>query len=215
MRGWTGAAVRSGGLLLCLLLAACAAPRPAPEPADADSAYAARAEELGRWQGWSLTGRLGVTQAEDGGSGRLDWTQRQDGLAMRFRGALGQGAWRLTSDPGSARLERADGAVREAADLDALVYAETGWAMPVRALAWWVRGLAWPGGGAPARLELNADGTPKSLEQQGWRVDYERYTAGPDERLLPSRLEARRGDVTIRLAVSRWGRLGARDEADG
>jgi outer membrane lipoprotein LolB len=207
--------VGAAGVLLCLFLGACATPSPAPEPAERERAYAARSEALGRWPGWSLSGRLGIRQDGDGGSGRIEWAQQGAEASMGFRGALGQGAWRITTSPDGARLERADGEVRVAPGLAALVYAETGWDVPVRALAWWVRGLASPGAGPPRRLELNGDGTPRLLEQQGWSVAYERYGSGPGGQALPTRLEARRGDVTIKLAVSRWTRLQAQEQADG
>lgn len=196
--------------MLCASLAACATgPRPEPGAAEREARYDERAGRIGGWTAWTLTGRLGVDLGEDGGSGRLDWRVADERQSLQFRGALGQGAWRLESGPGGARLERANGEVREAASVGHLVYVETGWTVPVEALAWWVRGLASPAD-APSRLELNADGTPQLLEQRGWRVRFKRYGDGAGGEALPTRLEAIRGDVTIKLAVSRWG--GRRDD---
>lgn len=201
----------SAWLLGALLLGACAAPSPVPEAGDPQRAYAARVDQLSGWRDWSLTGRLGVTLGDDGGSGRLDWRQAGDESELRFRGALGQGAWRLRAEPGFARLERGDGGVREAPGVEALVLEETGWRLPVIPLGWWIRGMAWPGDDGTPLLALNEDGTPRTLEQAGWRVAFDRYERGPGDRLLPTRLDARRGDVRVKLAVSRWGAPGDRD----
>jgi outer membrane lipoprotein LolB len=191
-------------LLLAFLLAGCAVPRPLPTTEDPQAAYEARVDQLTPWRDWYLTGRLGVSLGDEGGSGRLDWRQAGDDTELQFRGALGQGAWRLEARPGFARIERGDGAVREAVGVDELVRAETGWQLPVVPLAWWVRGMAWPGGEVPAELSLNEDGTPRALVQAGWRVEFDRYESGPGDRVLPTRLDARRGDVRVKLAVSRW-----------
>ncbi len=201
-----------GCLASAALLAACAGPKPAPDEDRAQLAYEARADHLSQWRSWSLTGRLGVTLGDDGGSGRLDWRQAENATELRFRGALGQGAWRLEARPDYARLERADGGSREAAGVEELVLAETGWQLPVTQLVWWVRGMAWPGGDAAPQLALNDDGTPRVLEQAGWRVEFDRYETGPGDRVLPTRLEALRGEVRVKLAISRWAAPGSQGD---
>lgn len=188
------------------LLSACATQSPQPGPADPERAQAQREMALRAWPGWSLTGRLGVQRGEAGGSGRLDWVQVDDRSRLAFRGTLGQGAWRLNVAPDLARLELKDGTVREARRVEDLVFDQTGWEAPVTALAWWVRGLAWPEGPAPADRRLNEDGTLASLSQAGWTITWTRYTDGPEAQRLPSRLQLSRADVAIKLAISRWSR---------
>ncbi len=190
-------------ILVLVLLGGCAAPPVVRPPDDRLRAYQDRRALLESWTAWGFTGRLGVDAGEDGGSGRLDWDDAGDLTTLRFRGALGQGAWRMSIEPGEARLERADGSVRRADDVEGLVFDETGWNLPVTALDWWVRGLAWADGPEAEELVLNDDGTPAVLRQVGWRVEFTRFTA-QDGTLLPSRLEAARDDVIVKLAVSRW-----------
>lgn len=191
---------RWGWLLVCLLLlGACAgpqsrAPLPAPEQQQ-------RIAELGGWTHWGLSARLGLDDGRDGGSGRLDWSVSGQQSLLHFRGALGQGAWQLELDGQGATLTRADGSVSSDDDLQALLWRETGWQVPVAALQWWVRGLAEPGSGQ--QPELGADGLPASLEQDGWQVSFLRYMDFQGQQ-LPRRLEAVRGDVRLKLAVSSW-----------
>jgi outer membrane lipoprotein LolB len=198
-------------LLLITGLAGCAAP-PVRDTVDPLQAYRERAERVGAWNEWSLTARLGISAGEDGGSGRLDWDQGGARSDLRFRGTLGQGAWRLQSEPGTATLEQADGSVRRADDVESLVREATGWSVPVTALGWWVRGLAWPGAVADGDPSLNEDGTLRSLAQAGWTIEYTRWGAGPAGLAMPTRLEAARDDLTVKLAISRWT---AGDSEDG
>ena len=193
-------------LLSLVLLSACASQPPQKAADDPEQRYADRSERLLAWPGWSLTGRLGVNRGDEGGSGRLDWTADGRRSRLDFRGTLGQGAWRLDVNPDRARLELKDGTVREARRVEDLVFDQTGWEAPVTALAWWVRGFAWPEGPAPTDRQLNENGTLATLEQGGWRIDWTRYREGSEAQLLPSRMELSRADVTIKLAISRWSR---------
>ncbi len=161
--------------LLVLLLAGCAAPQPrTPDLTAPDAAYRERAALLGSLSDWSFTGRLGLRQGDEGGSGRLDWMQRSATSELRFRGALGAGAWRLQAGPREARLILADGTERVGVDVVALVHETTGWRLPVDALAWWVRGLTAPQEIPAQALELSDDGLPQSFQQAGWRLSRRR-----------------------------------------
>ena len=197
--------MRRAGLLLLgvLFLAGCAARAPMPGQAEQEAQREAREARLADWSAWGLTGRLGVEDGWNGGSGRLDWTLREQETLLKFRGAMGQGAWELSRNPAGARLKLADGTEHVADDIDTLVREQTGWRLPVDALAWWVRGLAWPLGPAPDKLAFDADGMPERLEQAGWEIDFRRYQEAGGEQ-LPTRMEARKGGLTVKLAISRW-----------
>jgi outer membrane lipoprotein LolB len=199
-----------------VLLSACASRAPQPEVQDSEQRYSERTERLLGWQAWSLTGRIGVNRGDEGGSGRLDWSVRDETSRLAFRGTLGQGAWRLDVTPDLARLELKDGTVREAPRVEDLVLDQTGWEAPVTALSWWVRGLVWPGGPAPTERQLNDDGTLALLRQAGWQIGWTRYSERDESLLLPSRLELTRDDVSIKLAISRWANTpGAATAASG
>jgi len=194
--------VRTRAVIACaavLLLSACAA---VPPPADTlQPLYQQRLARLGQIDEWILDGRLAVNDGEDGGSGELRWHQTATSTRMDFHGALGRGAWRLQADPGGAGLSFADGRQAWADSVDELVRSEAGWPIPVASLAWWVRGLAAPG--EVERLELDEQGQPSDLRQDGWSVEYGRYGAVGGES-LPLRMIARQGDRVVKLAVRKW-----------
>ncbi len=178
--------------VLCLVACASAPPR-APISDD-------QLKRLEALQSWSLTARLGLSDGEQSGSGRLDWSQAPTQTRMNFVGALGRGAWRLSVDPGVAVLELPEDRF-EGHDVNDLLAQTVGWELPVTALVWWVRGLPSPDG--PFRAEQAADDRLQRLEQFGWAIEYDAYRQAGDL-LLPRKLTATRGEHTVKMVVRRW-----------
>jgi len=72
-----------------------------------------------------------------------------------------------------------------------------GFRLPLAGLADWVRGR--PSNEPEAKVERDAEGRLRSLEERGWKVDYQEY-AGK----LPSRMRLTYPDIELRLAISEW-----------
>jgi outer membrane lipoprotein LolB len=198
-------------VLAAFLLAACTTVPPLDsEQRIRAPLYEQRLARLSEVDSWALEGRLAVSDAADGGSGQLKWRQDGGSSRMDFHGALGRGAWRLLADESGAELEFADGTLHRARSIDSLVRRQVGWAVPVEALAWWVRGLA-----APGRVQqrlLDEEGRLSELRQDGWDIEFARYgpVSGPGGDLtMPLRMTARQADRTVKLAVRRWELPGA------
>jgi outer membrane lipoprotein LolB len=182
--------------LLVLFIAGCAtAPRPAGVPASID---------LEHLDSWHARGRLGVSGPENGGSGSFDWQQRGDRTEVQIRGPVGVGSVRLhlRGDPASPelKLETADGRKLEAAAAWDELEARLGASVPAGNLRYWILGLAAPG--EHQWHEPAADGVV-TLEQGGWRIDYQRYSTEPGAR-VPVRMSASNGEARVRIVVDRW-----------
>jgi outer membrane lipoprotein LolB len=195
--------------LVALALGACAGqgvrPTPAGLPeAEAEAHQAARDAALARHPQWSLQGRVAVSTAGHGGSGRIDWQQDGPRYQVSLSAPVTRQSWRLTGGDGEARLEGLDGGPRTAADAAGLLRGATGWDIPVDALGAWARGARAASHG-PAQVEYGADGQLATLRQDGWTLHYADWQpqAGLDLP-LPHRLEAIRGDARVRLAVDAW-----------
>jgi outer membrane lipoprotein LolB len=190
------------GLALGLLLTACRSLAPPPESmANARTIYEQKAAAIAAWDQWAFLGRLSLDDGQDGGSGQLHWQVRKESSQMDFRGSLGRGAWRLRILPDRAILEKADGSLNEARDVDQLIQREIGWQVPVDALAFWVRGLEAPGDSG--NMKLDPSGRITSLQQLGWNIEFDRYrTVGAVE--LPGRIEAVQGTFRVKLVAGRW-----------
>lgn len=200
---------------LVLLFAGCtAAPvRPDLSPAQvaaAELAQTEREQALRTRQDWSLAGRIAVSNRGHGGSGRIEWTQRGPHYQVGLSAPVTRQGWRLSGDPGQALLEGLDGGPRRGTDARQLLLAATGWDIPVLALAEWIRGARADKLG-PARITYGANGLPWSIEQGGWLIQYQwpdpkplDPTASPNALLLPSRLDATRGEASVKLIVDDW-----------
>jgi outer membrane lipoprotein LolB len=189
-------------LFAVFILAACSSIQPAAidDPGQARR-YQARFDHLNGIDAWSLEGRLAVSNENDGGSGHFNWSKQGRSDRMNFHGALGRGAWRLAADENGAELELADGSVYRAVSINELVRNRVGWEIPLEHLAWWVRGLAAPGG-FEQRL-LDAEGNLVELRQAGWKIEFGRYkTFGGIG--LPVKMTARREASKVKLAIRNW-----------
>ena len=189
-------------LLAAILISACSqAPRRGDENPLFVQAYQQRAASLSGLDRWSLDGRLAIHDGKEGGSGNLKWVQTGEESDLRFRGALGQGAWWLQAGESGARIELANGDVYRADSVVDLVKQQLGWQVPVDALTWWVRGLAKPD--AKAARSLDEEGRLTKLDQLGWDVDFGKYE-NEESGWLPARLTARKGKYLVKLVVKRW-----------
>ena len=201
-------------LLATLLAAGCATTPAARGDTPQTTATGQAADALAQrraWMAsatqWSFAGRAAIRRGRDGGSGRLEWTQRdRDRYEVALSAPVTRQSWRLSGDlaTGSARLDGLDGGVREGADAEALLSDATGWQVPVRQLASWVRGAPLAEVAVSA-LAYDAAGRPAGFEQAGWTVRYLEWRPGPPGQPdLPARIEASSADARVRLAIDEW-----------
>jgi outer membrane lipoprotein LolB len=204
VRGLLLAAVGAGLLAGCVTTA----PRAPLPPAERDAAVArqqAREATLSQHARWNLQGRVALSNGRRGGSGRIDWQQDGDAYRVALSAPITRQSWRIEGDAGAARLEGLDGGPRVGADATRLLREATGWEIPVRALAAWVRGARAAQAGA-AQMEFADDGHLARLQQDGWTLDYGDWRPSSIAGLeLPMRVNAERGDARVRLVVDDWG----------
>lgn len=194
---------------LALVLAGCASTgRREPLPPAAHVAAVARQEAreavLASRDHWALAGRVALSNEGRGGSGRIDWRQRGEAFEVELAAPITRKGWRLVGAPGTAVLEGLDGGPRAGSDPASLLRVATGWDLPVRALAHWVRGARAPDG--RAQLAFDADGRLARLAQDGWTLEYGDWQpqADPADPWLPMRVTAERGSARVRLVVDHW-----------
>jgi len=160
--------------------------------------------DLDRWQ---ARGRLGVSGIERGGSGSFDWQQRGQRADISIRGPVGLGSVRLqlsgSADAPQLKLETGNGQVLKSLAAWQELEARLGASVPAGKLRYWMLGLAAPG---EHTWQQDEHGGVTTLEQDDWRIDYQRYSSEPGAR-VPVRLRASNGQTHIRIIVDRW-RLG-------
>lgn len=198
--------IHAAAVIAALLLSACASQSVrTPVPVDPQQARQSAAHRASLAD-WNLSGRVAISGGRQGGSGRIDWTQRGDRYDITLSAPVTRQGWRLSGDAASARLDGIEGGPRESADVEDLLRAATGWEVPVRAMVDWARAVAAPEAAyGPAQVSHGPDNLPALIGQAGWQVEYrDWYEAGPGQPALPRRIEATRDDARVRLIVDGW-----------
>ena len=195
---------RALALAAMVLLAACVSQPVRQATLEVPTQATGLDRQRGAIVDWQLSGRVAVSNGAQGGSGRIDWQQQGGRYDISLSAPVTRKSWRLTGDASGARLDGIDGGPREAADVEGMLSAATGWDIPVRALVAWVRGIE-AGEGAGARTTYASDGLPVSLEQSGWTIEYrDWHPAAADRPALPRRIDANSGNGRVRLVVDQW-----------
>jgi outer membrane lipoprotein LolB len=185
-----------------LLLAACRPPAISQRdvvPLDGEPAQRARELALVAAPDWSFDARVAVAQGGQGGSARMTWVQRGEAFDITLAAPITGQRWRLYGGPGGATLDGLPAGPQSGADPEALLFAATGWRLPVRDLPQWLRGAR---GSGPADLRWDGEGRPQRLAQAGWVVEYRDWHAGALP--LPRRVFATQGDASVRLVIEAW-----------
>jgi outer membrane lipoprotein LolB len=196
-------------LVSALMLAGCSAPVARPVPEDVSAAWKQRQLGLTEIHSWRLRARVALQAGETGGQADLLWNQSASSNDLRLVGAWGRGFVRLQFSDGRATLIDDHGVPHQGTDAGDLLYNVTGWIIPISSLHAWIVGL--PVDASSARtVELDAYGRLKTLEENGWHIDYDEY-AVYDQRELPRRMVLSQtrtvnGDarINVRLVVTGW-----------
>ena len=160
--------------------------------------------DLAELEQWQARGRIGVSSAAGGGSGSFQWQQRGDQAHVRISGPVGIGSVRLKvqGDPSSpdVALETSDGMRLESQAAWDELEARLGASVPAGRLRFWMLGIAAPG----EHQWQQVDGEDaKALEQDGWRIDYQKYSDEPGAH-MPVRMRASSGETRVRIVVDQW-----------
>jgi len=196
-----GALRASAFLLTAVALAGCPSmPQRPVEPQTWD----ARRAELQARETFALAGRVAVASGSEGFNARLRWQQSGATSDVALDGPLGTGGVRITSDGSRLAVETSRGEALDADAARAEIARRIGFEPPLASLRYWVLGVPDPSG--PATEVLDEEARLASLEQGGWRIDYQRFSTEPGAR-VPVKMSASNGAARVRIVVDRW-RLG-------
>ncbi|MFV3385668.1 lipoprotein insertase outer membrane protein LolB [Pseudomonas sp. NY15364] len=188
---------------LIALLAGCAGltSREALEGQGDPAKWKAHKLQITQLDGWQINGKIGIRAPQDSGSATLFWLQRQDYYDIRLSGPLGGGAARLTGRPGDILLEVSNRGLYRAESPEDLLREQLRLDLPVSNLLWWIRGL--PAPESHSRITLDGESHLAQLEQDGWKVEYQRYTE-QNGYALPERLKLYGQNLEVTLVIKDW-----------
>lgn len=151
---------------------------------------------------FQMGGRVSVKTESQNLSGSLAWEREAGQETLLLSTPLGQGAAEIRRRGEVVVLTGADGGVISADSDELLLEKVLGLRLPLEGLVYWLSALPRPG--VPFQASQDEQGRVAALEQDGWRIEYDRYRH-VGQRSLPARIFARRGDnLEFRLVVDGW-----------
>jgi outer membrane lipoprotein LolB len=192
-----GVSRRAVALALAAALAACAT----PPRVDVGPAAVAAADAP-----FELSGRLSARHGEAGVAAGFRWRHAPGTDELLLSTPFGQALARLSGGAQGVVLELQDGGVARSGDWESLTREALGVPVPVRGLAWWVRGRPHPA--SEHVVERDSAGRAAVLRQDGWEIVY----GYRDDGARPSRLVLAYPGIEVRLALDSYVESGPRQQ---
>ena len=147
---------------------------------------------------FELSGRIATRFKEEAASGNVAWRHSADADEMLITSPVGSSIARVVRKGNEVVLTTAEPRDYRANDVEALTEQVLGFRIPLAGLTGWVRGRAVEG--SPANAVRDAQGRLATLEQNGWKIEYQEYR--PDG--LPARMKLTYPGIELRLAIHEW-----------
>lgn len=198
----------AAAITTALLLSACASgpklqpPSAQPSTAVGKTLLEARVAALQQVEYWEARGRLAATAGDRSATVSLIWQQRGGFFDIYLVAPLGQGVLNLVGDDRQVVLSNNRGETVIAPNAETLFADQLGVRVPIVNLRDWVLGVPARHGGVPT-VELDEQGRPKSLLQDGWLVNYPSYREVA-ALSLPEKVFVKGDDMAVKLVIERW-----------
>lgn len=150
---------------------------------------------------WQLSGKIGLRAPQLAESAYVNWRQCGDRFDVRISGPLGQTVARIDGRGEQLTLQFEGREPMTTSEPEALMQQQLGWSLPIRALRYWVRAQAAPGGDAEFS---GPPQQPNTLQQQDWQIDYLAYHQN-GATTLPAKLRLTgRSNLQATLLINEW-----------
>jgi len=197
-------------VLLCLaftlLLGGCATTTKQPTVSAAPAAvYEQHLASIADINQFDIKGRIGVIVIDKGFSGRIHWQHQQNSDQAEVFSPLGGKVASINKTSEKVTLTQSDGKVFEAQDVETLTETTLGWRLPLDGLSFWALGKP-----ATSQVEdavWDELGRLISLKQDGWDIQYAKYTDSNGYR-LPKLIKLRNEKIRLKLLVEEWLNVG-------
>lgn len=162
-----------------------------------------RFQRLNQLHEFQLTASLSIRSPADSVSGSLHWQQQQDDYQARMTNFLGIRIFSLDKATDVITLN-VQGEDYQASNVSQLMFALTGWSLPVDDMPLWLKGIA---GSNATQTEYDHQGRLIAFQLQDregleWRIHYQEFFN--DALALPRRIQVQSDDIRIKLVIRNW-----------
>ena len=147
---------------------------------------------------FELAGRIAMRYREEAASANVAWRHARETDQLLITSPVGSSVARVARTGREVVLTTADQREHRANDAEALTEQVLGFRLPLAGLTDRVRARAMDD--SPAAVVRSPDGRMASLEQNGWRVEFQEFRADG----LPVRLKLTYPGIELRLAIHEW-----------
>jgi outer membrane lipoprotein LolB len=187
--------------LFCTFLLLGCSIKPSPEqPILSASDRLQRLESLNDYQ---LTASLGIRSPAESVSGSLHWQQKQGDYQARMTNFIGMRLFSLDKAADVITLSM-QGEDYQASNVSQLMYALTGWNLPVDDMPLWLKGIA---GSNATESQYDHMGRLIAFQLQDrdgmqWRIQYLGFFS--DALALPRSIRVQSDDIRVKLEIRNW-----------
>ncbi len=184
-------------IVSCLIiLSACVSQAP-QQPLELSPAE--QQENLAALSSWQFNGKIALRSPSQNNSGYIDWQQSDEQFSIRLYGPLGSGTTTVVGSPAEVTITTGGKQTSSTNPAD-LLFAETGWLIPINELRYWAIGL--PSPNLPVDL-LEQDIFSTKLAQAGWTMSYSNHQ-WIENQWLPGKIKLSTQDRSIILLAKQW-----------
>lgn len=174
---------------------------PLPEISEELSLWQTRQLLLNELHDWEFNGRIALHYEDQGWFANLHWQQHGQNYQIQIIGPAGQGVAQFQGNPNQVTLIQRDKTISQAANPEELLATHFGWKIPVTGIQYWIRGLPTPAN--PEKIQWDTLGRLLELNQDGWNIQFNNYTAvGKLE--LPQRLILTNRTIQAQIIIDQW-----------
>ncbi len=150
---------------------------------------------------WQLKARMAIRTPDDSITASLKWLNNQDTFDFHLSGAFGATYAHLIQTQDYASLKIPDHKEQKALNAEQLLSRNLGWHFPIKALSYWVKGLA--SGQAGEKITRNEQGQITAIQLNQWHIEFKKYKSYQGY-LLPKMIVAKHPDISIKLVARKW-----------
>lgn len=195
-------------LLLASLLQGCASTVEIPLTLTEPPHWQETISQLSAIDHWEFSGKIGVKVPARIDSAVINrWKQEDAQFIIDLSSAIfGLGATRIEGTPDFIIITESGENPITSYHPTKLIQQHIGWPLPIGQLRYWVKGIPAPVKSANDQisgLKFNNNGELSQLNQNGWQVDYSKYTQFNNVN-LPRKVVLRQQQAKITVIINEW-----------
>lgn len=147
---------------------------------------------------WNMAGRIGVIHGDEGWHGNLNWVQKDASFNASIAGPFGSKAAEFIGSGDVLQLRAPTGEMVDGEKLATWQEKNFGGPMPIKALPYWIHGLASPD--IKGAIVKGKDGSVDEIAQGGWVIRYSRWTEF-NKQYMPAKIDLSKAGVKMKLIL--------------